>query len=39
MDIIAKIEMTLFNDRDVKKFQISFMKGGRIFGFIKPVKG
>jgi hypothetical protein len=37
MDEIASVQMNLMRDRNVLKCRVNIIKGGRIFGFIKPV--
>ncbi len=36
MKEIAKLQITLLEDRNVKKVKVLVKKGNRIYGFIKP---
>jgi hypothetical protein len=37
MEEIAKLEMSLLNDRGLRKVRVNIMKGNHITGFIKSI--
>jgi len=37
MKEIAKVEITMFNDRGFRKFRVNLIKGNSIFGFMRTI--
>lgn len=37
MKEIAKLEITMFNDRGLRRLRINFVKGNSVFGFMRTV--
>jgi hypothetical protein len=38
MEEIAAITMSLLRDRQILKWRVNLVKGGKVFGFLKPVR-